>query len=97
MQRKYGELNKENLENLALKESDEEEENIKVDREEEPEESESGTMRRSSRGTTIITGTGVSESIDESSQWTGSMSGDGETPIDEPAPLVLYEQPAEVA
>ena len=52
-------------------------------------------MRRTSRGTTIMTGTGVSESIDEDTEWTGSV--DGESVIEEPAPVVLYEQPGEVA
>lgn len=83
MSKKYGELNKENL---ALKES-EEEEGIEDD-----EESQGGTMRRSSRGTTIMTGTGVSESIDEDTEWTGSV--DGESAVEEPSSVVLYEQTA---
>jgi hypothetical protein len=86
MSKKYGELNKENL---ALKES-EEEEGIEDD-----EASQGGTMRRSSRGTTIMTGTGVSESIDEDTEWTGSV--DGESAVEEPSSVVLYEQAAEVA
>jgi hypothetical protein len=84
MNQKYGELNKENL---ALKESEEEES-------ENGDESESGTMRRSSHGTTIMTGTGVSESIDEGMEWTGSI--DGESATEEHAPVVLYEESAEV-
>ncbi|RDW64883.1 hypothetical protein BP6252_10534 [Coleophoma cylindrospora] len=63
MSQKYGELNKENL---ALKESEEDQES------EEPED-DAETMRRSSHGTTILTGTGVTDStIDESTEWTGS-------------------------
>ncbi|KAH8787038.1 hypothetical protein F5882DRAFT_355248 [Hyaloscypha sp. PMI_1271] len=72
LNRKYGDLNKENL---ALKESEEDD-----DEGSNGEESEGETMRRSSRGTTILTstGTGVSESIDEGTEWTGSIDGDGE-------------------
>lgn len=69
---KYGELNKENL---ALKESEEDDD---IDRHSDRDDvSESGTLRRSSRGTTILTqsgtGTGMSDSvIDEGTEWTGS-------------------------
>lgn len=92
MSQKYGDLNKENL---ALKESEEDE--IEGS---EAELSESGTMRRSSRSTTIMTGTGVSDSIDESTEWTGSMSGSEDPdpdpeddPIEEPdSTMVLYEE-----
>ncbi|TAQ86229.1 hypothetical protein B7494_g5441 [Chlorociboria aeruginascens] len=80
LSKKYGELNKENL---ALKES--EEENISGG-----EESDAGTMRRSSRGTTILTSTGVGDSIDEDTEWTGSI--DGDTHDDERGPMVLYEE-----
>jgi len=85
MNRKYGELNKENL---ALKESEEEDGSV------DEEESEDGTMRRSSRGTTIMTGTGVSESIDEGTEWTGSV--DGESAVEESSPVVLFEPSGEV-
>jgi hypothetical protein len=88
LSRKYGDLNKENL---ALKES-EEEENESGD----GDMSEGETNRRSSRGTTILTGTGVSESIDEGTEWTGSESGDH--PLEEqPSSVVLYEEAGEVA
>jgi hypothetical protein len=89
---KYGDLNKENL---ALKESEEDEEG-----QSDGDVSESGTMRRSSRGTTIMTGTGVSDSIDESTEWTGSISGSEELDpdpedeiVEEPdSTMVLYEE-----
>jgi len=86
---KYGDLNKENL---ALNESEEDEEDI-----DDGDVSDSGTMRRSSRGTTIIsnTNTGVSESIDEGAEWTGSV--DGESAVEDGAPVVLYEPDGEVA
>lgn len=95
---KYGDLNKENL---ALKES-EEDEDVRSDEE----ASEAGTMRRSSHGTTIMTGagTGVSEStIDEGTEWTGSshsddeeFSGDEEETEHEPSQMVLYEDGGQV-
>jgi hypothetical protein len=94
LNRHYGDLNKENL---ALKESEEDDEEGSED-----EESEGETVRRSSRGTTILTstGTGVSESIDEGTEWTGSMDGDhsAEEAEAEPehAPVVLYEETGEV-
>ncbi|KAL3428220.1 chromosome segregation ATPase [Phlyctema vagabunda] len=90
MERKYGELNKENL---ALKES-EEEENASLDGDlggENDEEGDDDTMRRSSFGTTILTttGTGLSVSvIDEGTEWTGSevssslLDSDAETETD---------------
>ncbi len=62
-------------------------------------------MRRSSRGTTILTstGTGVTDStIDEGTEWTGSFDGDGEHSADEAetetehAPVVLYEEAGQV-
>lgn len=86
MNRRYGELNKENL---ALKESEEEEETG------DEEGSEGGTLRRSSLGTTIMTGTGVSESIDEDIEWTGSVN--GESAVEEPSSILLYEQAGEVS
>jgi hypothetical protein len=94
LSQKYGDLNKENL--ALMKESEEED-----DEGSDGEGSESGTMRRSSRGTTILTstGTGVSESIDEGTEWTGSMDGDEhEQPAEETehAPIVLYEERGEV-
>lgn len=85
MHKKYGELNKENL---SLKESEEE------DGIEDEEGSECDGMRRSSRGTTIMTGTGVGESIDEGTEWTGSV--DGESVVEEPSSVVLYDQVGEV-
>jgi hypothetical protein len=94
LSRKYGDLNKENL---ALKESEEDEVEGSED-----DASEGETMRRSSRGTTILTstGTGVSESIEEGTEWTGSMDGDhsDEEAETEPehAPVVLYEEAGQV-
>jgi len=87
LSQKYGDLNKENL---ALKESEEE------DGSEDGEGSDGGTMRRSSRGTTILTstGTGLGESIDEGTEWTESV--DGESPMEERGPVVLYEEGGEV-
>lgn len=68
LSQKYGDLNKENL---ALKESEEENDHS------DDGGSDGETMRRSSRGTTILTGTtGMSESIDEGTEWTGSVDGD---------------------
>ena len=93
LSRHYGDLNKENL---ALKES-EEDEDASAD-----EASEGETMRRSSRGTTILTstGTGVSESIDEGTEWTGSVDDDHsaeETELETGhAPKVLYEDAGQV-
>jgi hypothetical protein len=88
LSRKYGDLNKENL---ALKESEEEENDSG-----EGDMSEGETNRRSSRGTTILTGTGASESIDEGTEWTGSE--DGNHPMQEqPSSVVLYEEAGEVA
>jgi hypothetical protein len=94
LSRKYGDLNKENL---ALKESEEDEVEGSED-----DASEGETMRRSSRGTTILTstGTGVSESIEEGTEWTGSMDGDhsDEEAETEPehVPVVLYEEAGQV-
>ncbi|PBP20883.1 chromosome segregation ATPase family protein [Diplocarpon rosae] len=82
----YGDLNKENL---RLNESEEEEEEEEEEgREEEDDDddvdlsdedvSDCGTMRRSSRGTTVMTrrtSPGVSESIDAGTEWTGSVDG----------------------
>ncbi|RFU34640.1 hypothetical protein B7463_g1749, partial [Scytalidium lignicola] len=73
----YGELNKENL---TLREDEEDnevdEEGLDIDSDD----------RRTSYGTTILTTPGVSESIDEEVEWTGSMDGDNtmeeENPID---------------
>jgi len=87
---RYGDLNKENL---ALKET-EDEDQIE-DQEGDEGGSECGTMRRSSRGTTIMTGTGTSDSIDEGTEWTGSM--DGESLLEESSPVVLFEPAMEVA
>jgi hypothetical protein len=82
----YGDLNKENL---ALKESEEEE--IVSD---DGEGSDKDGKRRSSLGTTILTATGVSESIDEGTEWTGSV--DGESPSEEPSSVVLFQEAGEV-
>ena len=98
LSRHYGELNKENL---ALKESEEDEfQESETGGGGRDDVSESGTLRRESLGTTILTSTGISESIDEEgTEWTGSMDGDEyseapETPMSENAGgsgLVLYE------
>ncbi|KAG4034783.1 hypothetical protein MFRU_002g01350 [Monilinia fructicola] len=81
--RNYGELNKENL---ALKEhEDEDEENREPDDhdeggEETGNESDSHTMRRSSHGTTVITGNGSTVSgMHEGSQYAESIDGDAES------------------
>ncbi|KAF4628536.1 hypothetical protein G7Y89_g9612 [Cudoniella acicularis] len=103
LSQKYGDLNKENL---ALKESEEEEAS------DPGEGSESEAMRRSSRGTTIMTstGTGMSESvIDEGTEWTGSVDGDDDeteggdeqdsSTTEEPSgpsQIVLYEEAGQV-
>ncbi|CAG8958286.1 hypothetical protein HYFRA_00000641 [Hymenoscyphus fraxineus] len=93
--KKYGDLNKENL---ALKES-EEDELSDADHQSEGD-------RRTSMGTTILTstGTGLSESvIDEGTEWTGSIDGDSDSQVtgstitegeDEPAAMVLYDEEA---
>ncbi|KAG9241696.1 hypothetical protein BJ878DRAFT_519358 [Calycina marina] len=88
MHQKFGELNKENL---ALKETDDEDE--LEEREVQGGGSEYGTFRRTSCGTTIITGNGteMSEIIDEGTDWTGSV--DGESEVQENADMVLFEQP----
>lgn len=93
LSQKYGDLNKENL---MLKESEEDEQMSEGD------VSDSGTMRRSSRGTTVMTtttGTGMSESIDEGTEWTGSMDGDEYSEEGEPTEsgVVLYEEAGQVA
>jgi len=79
-----------------LKESEEDEQMSEGD------VSDSGTMRRSSRGTTVMTtttGTGMSESIDEGTEWTGSMDGDEYSEEGEPTEsgVVLYEEAGQVA
>jgi hypothetical protein len=94
LSQKYGDLNKENL---MLKESEEDDEHMS-----EGDISDSGTMRRSSRGTTVMTtttGTGMSESIDEGTEWTGSMDGDEYSEEGEPVEsgVVLYEAAGQVA
>ena len=89
LSQRYGDLNKENL---ALKESEEEEE--EEENVSDGEGSEKEGMRRSSMGTTILTTTGVSESIDEGTEWTGSM--DGESPAEEPSSVVLYQEAGEL-
>jgi hypothetical protein len=87
LSRGYGDLNKENLE---LKESEEED-----GRSEDGEGSDDETMRRTSRGTTILTSTGVSESIDDGTDWTGSV--DGESHVgEESMELALYEPSGDV-
>ncbi|RAL60976.1 hypothetical protein DID88_010072 [Monilinia fructigena] len=79
----YGELNKENL---ALKEHEDEDEGNKEPSdhdeggEETGNESDSHTMRRSSHGTTVITGNGSTMSgMHEGSQYTESVDGDAES------------------
>jgi hypothetical protein len=87
LSRGYGDLNKENLE---LKESEEED-----DRSEDGEGSDDETMRRTSRGTTILTSTEVSESIDDGTDWSGSV--DGESHVgEESMELALYEPSGDV-
>jgi hypothetical protein len=88
LSRKYGDLNKENL---ALKESEEDDIDGAGDF------SEDEASRRESRGTTVLTGTGVSESIDEGTEWTQSGSEDGDGHPEEDAPVMLYEKAGEVA
>jgi hypothetical protein len=85
---RYGDLNKENL---ALKESEEDEDEQSDD----GEGSDRGAMRRSSRGTTILGNMDVGGNIDEGTEWTGSV--DGEDRMDEAAGVVLYEPSGEVA
>ncbi|KFY14531.1 hypothetical protein V492_02557 [Pseudogymnoascus sp. VKM F-4246] len=89
----YGELNKENL---ALKESDEE-----SARDDDGEVSDSGTLRRKSGGTvSTMTGTDVSGSIDEGTEYSESEEGsyyDDEEEAGEGVDgrgVVMYEQPA---
>ncbi|KAL2069818.1 hypothetical protein VTL71DRAFT_14497 [Oculimacula yallundae] len=94
LSQKYGDLNKENL---MLKESEEDDEQMS-----DGDVSDTGTMRRSSRGTTVMTtttGTGTSESIDESTEWTGSMDGDEYSEEGEPTEsgVVLFEEAGQVA
>jgi hypothetical protein len=97
LSQKYGDLNKENL---ALKESEEDDEVSDAGQ-----QSDGECDRRTSQGTTILTttGTGVSESvIDEGTEWTGSMDGDTESHVsdetmEDPAEVVLYDEAAEVA
>ncbi|KAG0645358.1 hypothetical protein D0Z07_8890 [Hyphodiscus hymeniophilus] len=88
LSRKYGDLNKENL---ALKESEEDE----IDGDHDLSDGE--INRRESRGTTILTGTGASESIDEGTEWTQSGSEDGGEHHEVHAPVVLFEEAGEVA
>jgi len=90
----YGELNKENL---TLKESEEDDELAGS----EPEDaSQQQLMRRSSRGTTIQTGTEtkLSEPLTEGTTWSESI--DGEDHLDsagiEPSSIVLYEKSGEL-
>lgn len=85
LSQRYGELNKENL---ALNESEEDDEGSGDD-----EESDGDVGRRSSRGTTINRGIGESV-IDEGTEWTGS---DSENHMEEHAGVVLYEPSGEVA
>ena len=89
----YGELNKENV---ALKESDEE-----SGRDDDGEVSDSGTLRRKSGGTvSTMTGTDVSGSIDEGTEYSESEEGSYYDDEEEPGEgvegrgVVMYEQPA---
>jgi len=80
--RGYGELNKENL---AFKESDEE-----SDEESDGDVSDSGTLRRTSRGTmSTMTGTNVSGSIDEGTEYSETEGGYDDD--EENRGLVRYE------
>ena len=88
LNRKYGDLNKENL---VLKESEEDE------TEGDGNLSESGTDRRESRGNTILTTRGISESIDEGTEWMQSGSEDGGEYHEAIAPVVVYEEAGEIA
>lgn len=85
--RDYGDLNKENL---ALKESEEDSDDA----------SDSGTMRRTSRGGTstygTISGTDIGEIIDEGTEF-GEAEQDLETPVEEMGHVVLFEDPGQVA
>jgi len=86
--REYGDLNKENL---ALKESDEDDSD---------DLSDSGTMRRTSRGGAsayeTVNGTDVGESIDEGMEY-ADTEGDMETATEERGHVVLFEDPGQVA
>ena len=85
--REYGDLNKENL---ALKESEEDDSD---------DLSDSGTMRRTSRGNAsaygTVSGTDMGESIDEGTEY-AETEGDLETPV-ERSHVVLFEDPGQVA
>jgi DNA repair exonuclease SbcCD ATPase subunit len=86
---KYSDLNKENL---VLKESEEDgTESADSDL------IENEVKRMSSRGTTILTGTEVSKSIDEGNEWAQSGSEDSGGLPEAHGPLVLYEEDGEVA
>jgi hypothetical protein len=84
---RYGELNKENL---ALKESEEDDDTGSDD----GAGSDGATMRRTSRGTTVDN-RGLTNSIDEGSEWTGSVNGGNR--MEEHAGVVLFEPSGEVA
>ncbi|RDL41353.1 Uncharacterized protein BP5553_01332 [Venustampulla echinocandica] len=94
LNQKYGDLNKENLALKELVESDEDDANESGDG------SDSEGHRRSSRGTTIMTGTGTGfteSTIDEGTEWTGSVDGEDHDGSDEnsttgPSQIVLYEE-----
>ena len=79
-----------NKENLALKESEEEDSDL----------SDSGTMRRTSRGNVsaygTASGTDIGESIDEGTEY-AETDGDLETPVEERGHVVLFEDPGQVA
>jgi len=88
--KEYGDLNKENL---ALKEGEEGSED------DDDAASDAGTLRRTSR-TTVLTGTEVSESIEEGSEYSGTEDyEESETgrSIDDQGPIVLYEERGEIA
>lgn len=98
LSKRYGDLNKENL---ALKESEEEENGSNSGN-----ESDGETMRRSSQAATVLsstTGTSMSESvIDEGTEWTGSVDGshdegESEGPPEDPNQVVLFREGVEAA
>ena len=86
--REYGDLNKENL---ALKESEEDDSD---------DLSDSGTTRRMSRGDAstygTVSGTDMGESIDEGMEY-AETERDLQTPVEERGPVVLFENPGQVA
>lgn len=96
---KYGELNKENL---ALNETEEGDEDI-GDENRGMREIEMEKDRRSSAGTTVLTSNITDSTIDEGTEWTGSLDGDESHDEDESEvghggenEIVLYETAGEL-